>query len=39
MKSVKPERLNHSHACPRCGGFLAVFGPAKDDMWQCTKGG
>lgn len=35
MKTVKPERLNHDYACPRCGGFLAVFGDVKNDEWRC----
>ena len=36
MKSVKPERLNTTYACPECGGFLAVFGSERNDEWRCT---
>lgn len=36
MKSVRPERLNTTYACPLCGGFLAVFGSERNDEWRCT---
>lgn len=36
MKSVRPERLNTTYACPLCGGFLAVFGDKRNGEWRCT---
>jgi ribosomal protein L37AE/L43A len=35
MKSVRPKRLNRKYACPKCGGFLAISGSKKLDMWVC----
>ena len=33
-KNVRIDRLNRVFACGNCGGFLMIFGHAKNDEWN-----